>query len=168
VYLTTTSLLFVLSVSDLYQLAKSRVYVSKKITRKRKAQKPLVDTSKEDVIIIEDQETHSEEGSPTGAEETVQVPILEENPKWQLLSNVLKEIESTRDSPECTAASPAFGEMSYPLRIICSLYAAVGGSGQTLVMVRDERTCMQLQEYLAVGGKPMYSGPPLASKEFSH
>jgi len=123
--------LFLPAANRIFSLAKSRVYVSKKITRKRKAQKPLVDTSKEDVIIIEDQETHSEEGSPTGAEETVQVPILEENPKWQLLSNVLKEIESTRDSPE------------------------FGGSGQTLVMVRDERTCMQLQEYLAVGGKPM-------------
>jgi hypothetical protein len=29
----------------------------------------------------------------TVVEETVQVPILEENPKWHLLSDVLKEIE---------------------------------------------------------------------------
>ncbi len=64
-------------------------------------------------------------------EETVQVPILEENPKWHLLTEVLKEIEE----------------------------ASGGSGGQTLIMVKDERTCMQLQEYLAVGGKRMYAYP---------
>lgn len=131
--------LFLPAANRIFTLARSRVYISKKVTRKRRAEAP----PRVEVIADEspavDSETKAEaeqETHTTAAEaeiryelveETVQVPILEENPKWHLLTEVLKEIEE----------------------------ASGGSGGQTLIMVKDERTCMQLQEYLAVGGKRM-------------
>ncbi|EFA82604.1 DNA excision repair protein 4 [Heterostelium album PN500] len=58
--------------------------------------------------------------------------ILEENPKWNLLLQVLEEIEDINrkrmDEPE-----------------------------NVLVIVKDERTCQQLQDYLNIGGYDMLS-----------
>lgn len=105
--------------------------------------------SSEGNIGEEDHAGHSQETEKEATrwelvEETVQVPTLEENPKWQLLKEVLKEIEGSMLFPHSSFSSSL---------TFCALSV---WSGQTLVMVKDERTCMQLQEYLAVGGKPMY------------
>ncbi|EGG21945.1 DNA excision repair protein 4 [Cavenderia fasciculata] len=56
--------------------------------------------------------------------------VLEENPKWHLLYQVIKEIE---DSKKETGIEPE----------------------TILVFVKDERTCTQLQEYLDLGGYGM-------------
>lgn len=58
-------------------------------------------------------------------------PVLEENPKWQLLVEVLNEIEKEDDSGN------------------------TGKAGKILVIVKDETTCTQLQEYLDMGGSSM-------------
>ncbi|OQR98626.1 DNA repair endonuclease XPF [Achlya hypogyna] len=56
---------------------------------------------------------------------------LEPNAKWQAVDDLLREI---RDTPSA---------------------AALRGGTSTLIMVRDERTCSQLREYLYFGGTDM-------------
>eukprot|EP00727_Mastigamoeba_balamuthi_P011298 m51a1_g6791 putative dna repair endonuclease xpf (831) ;mRNA; f:196388-199858 len=57
-------------------------------------------------------------------------PVLEENPKWVLLLQVLQEIEAE------DAANPA-----------------TGGPGRVVVVVKDDRVVGQLQQYLANGAR---------------
>ncbi|KAL8175201.1 UNVERIFIED_CONTAM: DNA repair endonuclease XPF [Gekko kuhli] len=56
--------------------------------------------------------------------------ILESNPKWEALREVLKEIETENASSE-----------------------ALGGPGRTLICAGDDRTCAQLKEYIIVGAE---------------
>ncbi|XP_038619216.1 DNA repair endonuclease XPF [Tachyglossus aculeatus] len=56
--------------------------------------------------------------------------VLEGNPKWKALTEVLKEIEIENKNSE-----------------------ALGGPGQILICASDDRTCAQLREYIAVGAE---------------
>ncbi|KAM4698050.1 DNA repair endonuclease XPF [Rhinophrynus dorsalis] len=58
--------------------------------------------------------------------------VLESNPKWEALSDVLKEIESENKNCE-----------------------ALGGPGRVLICANDDRTCAQLREYIAVGAEAL-------------
>ncbi|XP_053221893.1 DNA repair endonuclease XPF [Podarcis raffonei] len=56
--------------------------------------------------------------------------ILESNPKWEALGEVLKEIETENANSE-----------------------ALGGPGRVLICASDDRTCAQLKEYITVGAE---------------
>uniref|UniRef100_H9G7T2 DNA repair endonuclease XPF n=1 Tax=Anolis carolinensis TaxID=28377 RepID=H9G7T2_ANOCA len=56
--------------------------------------------------------------------------VLESNPKWEALTNVLKEIEAENENSE-----------------------ALGGPGRVLICASDDRTCAQLKEYITVGAE---------------
>ncbi|XP_066496792.1 DNA repair endonuclease XPF [Tiliqua scincoides] len=56
--------------------------------------------------------------------------VLENNPKWQALREVLKEIETENANSD-----------------------ALGGPGHVLICAGDDRTCAQLKEYIAVGAE---------------
>nr|XP_060642340.1 DNA repair endonuclease XPF isoform X1 [Anolis sagrei ordinatus] len=56
--------------------------------------------------------------------------ILESNPKWEALTNVLKEIEMENENSE-----------------------ALGGPGRVLICASDDRTCAQLKEYITAGAE---------------
>ncbi|KAE8579766.1 hypothetical protein XENTR_v10024177 [Xenopus tropicalis] len=58
--------------------------------------------------------------------------VLENNPKWEALSEVLKEIEQENKNSE-----------------------ALGGPGRVLICASDDRTCAQLREYIAVGAEAL-------------
>ncbi|XP_073071646.1 DNA repair endonuclease XPF isoform X2 [Manis javanica] len=62
--------------------------------------------------------------------ETKKELVLESNPKWEALTEVLKEIEAENKESE-----------------------ALGGPGQVLICASDDRTCSQLREYVAVGAE---------------
>eukprot|EP00741_Cyanophora_paradoxa_P004567 tig00000808_g4435.t1 len=78
---------------------------------------------------------------PSGVapEQTELATVLEENPKWALLGQVLAEIARDRAAPgappEVRADAPA--------------------ASPVLVLAKDERTCTQLAEYLTAGGAAM-------------
>ncbi|KAM4819997.1 DNA repair endonuclease XPF [Thomomys bottae] len=63
-------------------------------------------------------------------QETKKELVLESNPKWEALSEVLKEIEAENKESE-----------------------ALGGPGQVLICAADDRTCAQLRGYLAAGAR---------------
>ncbi|XP_048188551.1 DNA repair endonuclease XPF [Perognathus longimembris pacificus] len=63
-------------------------------------------------------------------QETKKELVLESNPKWEALSEVLKEIEAENKESE-----------------------ALGGPGQVLICAADDRTCAQLRGYLAAGAQ---------------
>ncbi|MEE6497589.1 hypothetical protein FKM82_002780 [Ascaphus truei] len=58
--------------------------------------------------------------------------VLESNPKWETLSEVLKEIETENKNSD-----------------------ALGGPGRVLICASDDRTCAQLREYIAVGAEAL-------------
>ncbi|XP_077131282.1 DNA repair endonuclease XPF isoform X2 [Ranitomeya variabilis] len=58
--------------------------------------------------------------------------VLESNPKWEALSEVLKEIEEENKNSD-----------------------ALGGPGRVLICASDDRTCAQLREYIAVGAEAL-------------
>lgn len=58
--------------------------------------------------------------------------VLESNPKWEALSEVLKEIETENKNSD-----------------------ALGGPGRVLICASDDRTCAQLREYIAVGSEAL-------------
>ncbi|OWK11538.1 ERCC4, partial [Cervus elaphus hippelaphus] len=62
--------------------------------------------------------------------ETKKELVLESNPKWAALTEVLKEIEAENKESE-----------------------VLGGPGQVLICASDDRTCSQLREYLTVGAE---------------
>ncbi|XP_002918113.1 DNA repair endonuclease XPF [Ailuropoda melanoleuca] len=63
-------------------------------------------------------------------QETKKELVLESNPKWEALTEVLKEIEAENKESE-----------------------ALGGPGQVLICASDDRTCSQLREYITVGAE---------------
>ncbi|KAM9124910.1 DNA repair endonuclease XPF [Pangshura tecta] len=58
--------------------------------------------------------------------------VLESNPKWEALREVLKEIESENNNCE-----------------------DLGGPGQVLICASDDRTCAQLREYIISGAEAL-------------
>ncbi|XP_059549191.1 DNA repair endonuclease XPF isoform X2 [Myotis daubentonii] len=62
--------------------------------------------------------------------ETKKELVLESNPKWEALTEVLKEIEAENSESE-----------------------ALGGPGQVLICASDDRTCSQLREYITMGAE---------------
>uniref|UniRef100_A0A4W3HSV6 DNA repair endonuclease XPF n=1 Tax=Callorhinchus milii TaxID=7868 RepID=A0A4W3HSV6_CALMI len=58
--------------------------------------------------------------------------VLEQNPKWEALSEVLKEIRSENEPGE-----------------------ALESPGQVLICASDDRTCAQLKEYITVGAEAL-------------
>jgi hypothetical protein len=65
--------------------------------------------------------------------------VLEENPKWELAKEVLREVTEACASPDFVAWSSR---------------ASTGGA-VALVIARDDRTCKLLQEYLCVDQRAM-------------
>nr|XP_004652331.1 DNA repair endonuclease XPF [Jaculus jaculus] len=63
-------------------------------------------------------------------QETKKELVLENNPKWEALTEVLKEIEAENKESE-----------------------ALGGPGQVLICASDDRTCSQLKDYLTAGAE---------------
>ncbi|XP_023584241.1 DNA repair endonuclease XPF isoform X2 [Trichechus manatus latirostris] len=63
-------------------------------------------------------------------QETKKELVLESNPKWEALTEVLKEIEAENKESE-----------------------ALGGPGQVLICASDDRTCSQLREYITTGAE---------------
>lgn len=65
--------------------------------------------------------------------------VLEGNPKWQALAEVLDEIQEERDTNKDDATSAR----------------TFSGGSAVLVMVKDDRTCAQLREFLSLGERMM-------------
>ncbi|XP_053327531.1 DNA repair endonuclease XPF [Spea bombifrons] len=68
----------------------------------------------------------------TGNQDGKKELVLESNPKWEALSEVLKEIET--ENKNCDD---------------------LGGPGRVLICASDDRTCAQLREYIAVGAEAL-------------
>ena len=76
------------------------------------------------------------------------VPTLEENPKWELLEDVLHDIqEAERAATEKRKGKEKETPPPAPSK------AEEGGNYTVLVLTSSERTCTQLEDYLALGGK---------------
>ncbi|XP_053550306.1 DNA repair endonuclease XPF [Bombina bombina] len=69
---------------------------------------------------------------PSDKQEGKRELVLESNPKWEALSEVLKEIETENKNSE-----------------------DLGGPGRVLICASDDRTCAQLREYIAVGAEAL-------------
>ncbi|XP_007426369.1 DNA repair endonuclease XPF [Python bivittatus] len=72
----------------------------------------------------------SEKTDVKEAKEQKRELVLESNPKWDALGEVLKEIEGENANSE-----------------------ALGGPGRVLICASDDRTCAQLKEYITIGPK---------------
>nr|XP_048289185.1 DNA repair endonuclease XPF isoform X2 [Myodes glareolus] len=72
----------------------------------------------------------SEKMASAEVQETKKELVLESNPKWEALSEILKEIEAENKESE-----------------------ALGGPGQVLICASDDRTCCQLRDYLTAGAE---------------
>ncbi|KAJ8786666.1 hypothetical protein J1605_006155 [Eschrichtius robustus] len=103
--------LFLDSSTSMFVNARARVYHVPDAKMSKKGKLP------EKLEIKEEQETRKE-------------LVLESNPKWEALSEVLKEIEAENTESE-----------------------ALGGPGHVLICASDDRTCSQLREYIAVGAE---------------
>ncbi|XP_031218889.1 DNA repair endonuclease XPF isoform X1 [Mastomys coucha] len=82
-----------------------------------------------DVKLSKKAKTSEKMASPEG-QETKRELVLESNPKWEALTEVLKEIEAENKESE-----------------------ALGGPGQVLICASDDRTCCQLRDYLTAGAE---------------
>ncbi|GAB1300013.1 DNA repair endonuclease XPF [Apodemus speciosus] len=78
---------------------------------------------------IKKTKTSEKMASPEG-QDTKKELVLESNPKWEALTEVLKEIEAENKESE-----------------------ALGGPGQVLICASDDRTCCQLRDYLTAGAE---------------
>ncbi|KAM9724846.1 DNA repair endonuclease XPF isoform 1-T1 [Dama dama] len=103
--------LFLDSSTSMFVNARARVYHVPDAKMSKKIKVP------EKLEIKEEQETKKE-------------LVLESNPKWAALTEVLKEIEAENKESE-----------------------VLGGPGQVLICASDDRTCSQLREYLTVGAE---------------
>ncbi|XP_072798261.1 DNA repair endonuclease XPF [Vicugna pacos] len=103
--------LFLDSSTSMFVNARARVYHVPDAKMSKKGKMP------EKMEIEEEQEAKKE-------------LVLESNPKWEALTEVLKEIEAENKESE-----------------------ALGGPGQVLICASDDRTCSQLREYVAVGAE---------------
>nr|XP_020727924.1 DNA repair endonuclease XPF [Odocoileus virginianus texanus] len=103
--------LFLDSSTSMFVNARARVYHVPEAKMSKRSKLP------ENLEIKEEQETKKE-------------LVLESNPKWAALTEVLKEIEAENKESE-----------------------VLGGPGQVLICASDDRTCSQLREYLIVGAE---------------
>ncbi|KAM8778688.1 DNA repair endonuclease XPF [Rhynchonycteris naso] len=103
--------LFLDSSTSMFVNARARVYRVPDAKMSKKGKIP------EKAEIKEEQETKKE-------------LVLESNPKWEALTEVLKEIEAENAESE-----------------------ALGGPGQVLICASDDRTCSQLRECITVGAE---------------
>uniref|UniRef100_A0A8B9YUH0 DNA repair endonuclease XPF n=1 Tax=Bos mutus grunniens TaxID=30521 RepID=A0A8B9YUH0_BOSMU len=103
--------LFLDSSTSMFVNARARVYHVPDAKMSKKSRLP------EKLEIKEEQETKKD-------------LVLESNPKWAALTEVLKEIEAENKESE-----------------------VLGGPGQVLICASDDRTCSQLREYLTVGAE---------------
>ncbi|EHB04165.1 DNA repair endonuclease XPF [Heterocephalus glaber] len=103
--------LFLDSSTSMFINARARVYHIPDAKMSKKSKMP------EKMEIKEGQETKKE-------------LVLENNPKWEALTEVLKEIEAENKESE-----------------------ALGGPGQVLICASDDRTCSQLKDYLTAGAE---------------
>ncbi|KAM9583600.1 DNA repair endonuclease XPF isoform 1-T1 [Trichechus inunguis] len=103
--------LFLESSTSMFVNARARVYHVPDAKMSTKSKMP------EKMEIKEEQETKKE-------------LVLESNPKWEALTEVLKEIEAENKESE-----------------------ALGGPGQVLICASDDRTCSQLREYITTGAE---------------
>jgi len=142
---------FMEAADTLFRVSKSRVFVPKRgkqgsgpsPTKKLKTvkdenQKGESESKNKTENETKDESNKDEEKkeekaflNPKLNEESNFQPVLEENPKWKLLREVLKEIENEE------------------------IKGKTGLPGKVLVMVKDERTCTQIQEMLEVGERIM-------------
>ena len=102
--------------NTLFSVAKSRVFLAKESKERKSIKKK------------EDDDENEEEKQEKDCKIQYKM-VLEQNPKWNSLAQILSEIEI--DNKKCVV------------------------QGNTLVMVKDTRTCLELQRYLQVGGKTM-------------
>ncbi|KAJ3298748.1 hypothetical protein HK104_010313 [Borealophlyctis nickersoniae] len=87
-----------------------------------------------------------EEGIPPGVE-----PVLEEQPKWRVLKEVMREIEAERKAAELNGEGT---KCSFGWLYCDSVKLNVNGfhspaTGPVLIMVDGDRTCNQLREVLS-------------------
>ncbi|KAL6072820.1 DNA repair endonuclease XPF, variant 2 [Balamuthia mandrillaris] len=136
--------LFMNATSTIFKLAKNRVYKTKRAKPPKKRQHGGQPKRQQKKIKSTDKENNNNQDTEVGTEakekdkeednekqEIRYELVLEENPKWQLLSEILDEIE--QENQKRTTGEP----------------------GRILIAVKDDRTCAQLQEYLTCGGRPM-------------
>lgn len=107
--------MFMDAAEPLFQHARERVF--RPVEKKVKRQKTLTDEGED-------------RGESSTEKETSKELVLEESPKWKLLSQILEEIDKENSE---TTDEP----------------------GHVLIAASDERTCAQLREYLCEGGNAL-------------
>jgi len=75
-------------------------------------------------------------------------PVLEENPKYAVLTEVLQEIRERQQAAAAVKAEAGVDDMP-PAHD----GSALGGAAPVLVVVEEDRTCRQLRDSLALGGQ---------------
>jgi len=80
--------------------------------------------------------------------------VLEGNPKWDILVQALAEIEQD-NHPNSSSKNKLISGLDSYGRMFISLTCLLAKEGHVLIVAKDEKTCMQLQEYLLYGGKAM-------------
>eukprot|EP01087_Luapelamoeba_hula_P023275 TRINITY_DN8522_c0_g1_i1.p1 TRINITY_DN8522_c0_g1~~TRINITY_DN8522_c0_g1_i1.p1 ORF type:complete len:734 (-),score=91.37 TRINITY_DN8522_c0_g1_i1:433-2613(-) len=112
VFSTYSAWLFMPAAKRMFKLAKSRVYNTRTVQPPKKGR-----ASKDQPV---------ESPLPSGGQVQYEL-VLEENPKWSLVKQVLEEIEAEQKKH----------------------------GGVVLIAVADDRTCTQLSDYLRLGGRQM-------------
>ena len=118
---------------------------------KRKADVEVIDLDAEET---KEEATQSVDGTeeksaavPAGEQDSIKL-VLEENPKWTLLVDILNEIE---DEVKAVKDSTAMKQEEDGK----STAAKLPKEGRVLVCCNDERTCTLLQRYMEQGGRTM-------------
>eukprot|EP00761_Pharyngomonas_kirbyi_P013090 gb/GECH01013117.1/.p1 GENE.gb/GECH01013117.1/~~gb/GECH01013117.1/.p1 ORF type:complete len:201 (+),score=62.98 gb/GECH01013117.1/:1-603(+) len=99
-----------------------RVYIVKEDFASNKRRKTLIQKKKKDEDSIDSLDDIDEH-----VDQSIQL-VLEENPKWKLLKEIIDEIHSQQNH-----------ELQY------------NNAPEILIFVREERTAFQLSEYLSIG-----------------
>jgi len=76
-------------------------------------------------------------------------PVLEENPKYAVLTEVLQEIRERQQAAAAAVKAEAGADDVPPAHD----GGALGGAAPVLVVVEEDRTCRQLRDSLALGGQ---------------
>ena len=123
---------------------------SAKKAGKRRADVQVIDMDEEerkDAPQILDGTEEKKAAVPEGEQDNIKL-VLEENPKWTLLVDILQEIEDeVRTVKEGTAMKAEEDNKALPGKL--------PKEGRVLVCCNDERTCTLLQRYLEQGGRTM-------------
>lgn len=79
-------------------------------------------------------------------------PILEELPKWNVLSDIMDEVEAEMHhapQPEGNLVATIQTELTAACTKLTSFSATYLGQDTVLIMAQDQRTCSQLKRYLS-------------------